>query len=140
MDRLKDQNLPFPSTKYIRAELNEDQVELAELDADSPYVTAANMREVFCCKRAWGYNDKLSDTRAWIEWQKERYAAELKLEAGKERSENIVTRIQLAIANHEEGIPVNSQFSPSSQWYKEWAEILTKDKWNRSLSGFFKIS
>ena len=91
------------------------------------------MREVFLCKRAWGYNDKLSDTKAWIQWQKERYAAEVKLEAGKEKSENIITRIQLAITNHEDGVPVTSQFSPASLWYKEWGEVLNKDKWNRSL-------
>ena len=39
----------------------------------------------------------------------------------------------MAITNHEDGVPVTSQFSPASQWYKEWGEILTQEKWNRSL-------
>ena len=133
MERLKEQSLPLPSRKYTIADLDTDQQKLSELNVDSPYISAANMREVFLCKRAWGYNDKLSDTRAWIQWQKERYEAEVRLEAGKEKSENIITRIQLAISNHEEGVPVNSQFSPSSLWYKEWGEVVTKEKWNRSL-------
>ena len=133
MDRLQEQSLPLPSKKYVIAELSKDQTDLAQLSVDSPYITAANMREVFLCKRAWGYNDKLSDTRAWIQWQKDRHEVELALEAGKKRSENIITRLQLAIQNHEEGVPVTSQFSPSSLWYKEWGEVVTKEKWNRSL-------
>ena len=133
MDRLQEQSLPLPSKKYVIAELNKDQQDLAQLSVDSPYISAANMREVFLCKRAWGYMDKLSDTKAWIEWQKDRYKAEERLEAGKAKSENIITRIQLAITNHEDGVPVTSQFSPASNWYKEWGEILTQDKWNRSL-------
>ena len=135
MDRLKDQTLPCPIKKYSRKELDDDQVELAQMSAESPFVSSSNMREVFLCKRAWGgYCVKLTDQYAWIEWQKERYAAELKLEAGKVKSDTVITRIQLAIADHEQKVPVTTQYSHTrSLWYREWGEVLTLEKWSRLL-------